>query len=170
VWSCLKILSVTCDNASPNDTMIDELAALIDNFPGSGNGTHCFAHVLNLVARSIVQVFDVPKANVKEAEEELSKLANELELDSNELADEQPEGSTGLDEDGDDDNVEGWVDEQKEMSAAERLSLVKAVRPVRLILVKVCVFGQLESCLNIPDEQTGVCNQKLNNNYLTPVV
>ena len=31
---CCQVLSVTCDNASNNDTMIEELALLIDHFPG----------------------------------------------------------------------------------------------------------------------------------------
>jgi hypothetical protein len=32
-----QILSVTCDNASPNDMMIDALAELVIVFPGATN-------------------------------------------------------------------------------------------------------------------------------------
>ncbi|TDL17969.1 hypothetical protein BD410DRAFT_698447, partial [Rickenella mellea] len=55
------MLSITCDNASPNDTMTTELTDLINSFPGDANRTCCFAHILNLVAKSIIRQFDVPK-------------------------------------------------------------------------------------------------------------
>ena len=35
----MQVLSITCDNASPNDTMIDELALILDDFPGATNRT-----------------------------------------------------------------------------------------------------------------------------------
>ncbi|KAA1479016.1 hypothetical protein DENSPDRAFT_751612, partial [Dentipellis sp. KUC8613] len=56
------MLSVTCDNASANDVMVDELAELIDGFSGQVARTRCFAHVVNLVAKSLLRQFDVPKA------------------------------------------------------------------------------------------------------------
>ncbi|KAF8870859.1 hypothetical protein BD779DRAFT_1399992, partial [Infundibulicybe gibba] len=52
------ILSVTCDNATPNDTMVDGLAELIDAFPGAANRTRCFTHILNLVAKAVLSQFD----------------------------------------------------------------------------------------------------------------
>ncbi|TDL16424.1 hypothetical protein BD410DRAFT_702142, partial [Rickenella mellea] len=55
------ILSITCDNASPNDTMTSKLAEILDTFPGAANRTRCFAHILNLVAKSIIRQFDLPK-------------------------------------------------------------------------------------------------------------
>jgi len=33
----VQILSITCDNASNNDMMIEELANLLDDFPGPAN-------------------------------------------------------------------------------------------------------------------------------------
>ncbi|TDL13591.1 hypothetical protein BD410DRAFT_698087, partial [Rickenella mellea] len=56
------MLSITCDNASPNDKMVSVLADTITAFPGSANRTRCFAHILNLVAKSIIKLFDVPKS------------------------------------------------------------------------------------------------------------
>jgi hypothetical protein len=32
-----QLLSITCDNASPNDVMIDTLADLVVAFPGAAN-------------------------------------------------------------------------------------------------------------------------------------
>ena len=54
-----QVLSVTCDNVAPNDTMIDKLAKLLEEFPGAANRTRCFTHILNLVAKSIMKQFDL---------------------------------------------------------------------------------------------------------------
>ncbi|KAI9429854.1 hypothetical protein H4582DRAFT_1783653, partial [Lactarius indigo] len=53
-----QILSVTADNASNNDTMIDHLGVLLDGFPGSANQTRCFLYILNITAKSIIKQFD----------------------------------------------------------------------------------------------------------------
>lgn len=131
----MEILSVTCDNASPNDTMIDELADCLKSFPGATNRTRCFAPVLNLVAKSIIQQFDVSKAKTEvaldAAERELQELVAETELEEEEMA---------MDDDvdvDDIDDVDGLVDVRMEMSAAERDILAASVRPVKLVLAKV---------------------------------
>ena len=36
--------------------MINELAKILNDFPGASNQTHCFAHILNLVVKSILTV------------------------------------------------------------------------------------------------------------------
>ncbi|KAI9056832.1 hypothetical protein FKP32DRAFT_1557130, partial [Trametes sanguinea] len=53
-----QILSVTCDNASSNDTMTEELADLLTAFDGDYSRTRCFLHILNLVAKSMLRQFD----------------------------------------------------------------------------------------------------------------
>ena len=127
------MLSITCDNATSNDAMIDELSAVLDNFPGATNHTRCFTHILNLVAKSILQQFDVPKVKrhetVNAATEELLKLAGDIEVE---------EWSTAFDsvranseDDSDNDNVEGWIDERDLMSSEELDALDKALQPVR---------------------------------------
>lgn len=58
----LQILSLTCDNASNNDIMINELAKLLPNF-FTVNRTRCFLHIVNLVAKAILKLFDMPSAN-----------------------------------------------------------------------------------------------------------
>jgi hypothetical protein len=40
--------------------MIDELAIQLDDFPRSASQVWCFAHILNLVVKSIMHQFDVP--------------------------------------------------------------------------------------------------------------
>jgi hypothetical protein len=73
--------------------MIDELENQLSDFAGPANRTRCFLHIVNLVARSILRMFEAPKkkksdANVGMAEgttddlvEKLVLLASDLELD-----------------------------------------------------------------------------------------
>jgi len=53
-----QILGITGDNASNNDLMIKYLGDTLDNFPGPANQTWCFAHTVNLIAKSILKPFD----------------------------------------------------------------------------------------------------------------
>ncbi|KAI0349628.1 hypothetical protein OH77DRAFT_1368935, partial [Trametes cingulata] len=53
-----QILSVTCDNASSNDTMTEHLAELLEAFNGGYSRTRCFLHILNLTVMSLIQQFD----------------------------------------------------------------------------------------------------------------
>jgi hypothetical protein len=39
------------DNASNNNTLVDELGELLDGFGGSLTRVRCFAHILNLVVK-----------------------------------------------------------------------------------------------------------------------
>jgi hypothetical protein len=72
-WLWLQILSVTCNNASNNDTMIDELKNLLTEFSGAASWTHCFAHIINLVAKTVIQQFDVPNSTDKTLADEVLK-------------------------------------------------------------------------------------------------
>ena len=120
--------------------MITELADLLDDFPGEANRTRCFTHILNLVAKSIIKQFDVPKARADEvlddAAKELAALAVDLELEERLSREEQLFEGVG-DEDGDDDgDDDGWTDVRDELSDNERDALDKTLQPVRLVLVK----------------------------------
>ena len=50
--------------------MVDELANLIDDFPGPANQTRCFLHILNLVVKSILRQFDLPTSKKSSDDEE----------------------------------------------------------------------------------------------------
>ncbi|KAG1807537.1 hypothetical protein EV424DRAFT_1306685, partial [Suillus variegatus] len=52
------MLSVTCDNASNNNVMVDKLATLVPEFAGEASHTQCFLHTVNLVAKSLIREFD----------------------------------------------------------------------------------------------------------------
>ena len=128
-----QILSITCDNASPNDVMIEALAELVTAFPGAANRTRCFAHTLNLVVKVVLHQFDMPKgkANVipDVAMQALLDLAGDIEMEEGAM-DERVDNE-------EDDGQEGWVDPQDGMSKEEQDDLYLSVRPVRLVLVKV---------------------------------
>jgi len=46
-----QILGFTADNASNNNTLVDELTELLDGFQGPLTRVRCFAHILNLVVK-----------------------------------------------------------------------------------------------------------------------
>ncbi|KAF8219771.1 hypothetical protein L208DRAFT_1337857 [Tricholoma matsutake] len=122
--------------------MIEELTNLLDNFPGPANQTRCFLHILNLVVKSIIQQFDLPKSKKTSDNEdeddptldvamaELLKLAVDIDLE------EQITVSAGDDEVGDDDD-EGRVDEHEEMTEDELKELAASMQPVQLLLTKL---------------------------------
>ena len=105
------MLSVTCDNVSCNNKMVEELAKCVTEFPRQANRTHCFAHIINLVAKSLLKQFDLPKnkaGSVVSAAQDLQEFTEELEMDgaSNTTATEGP----ALE---DADNADGFVDERR---------------------------------------------------------
>jgi hypothetical protein len=118
--------------------MINHLAVLNKNFPGRANRTRCFAHVINLVVKSVLKQFDIPNKQVDrvldDAEKELEILAKDLE-DEEEWAREEIEGEG--DEDETDDDIEGLVDEGETLDEEQRAELRIAVLPVRMMLTKV---------------------------------
>ena len=130
-----QLLSVTCDNAAPNNTMIDELAKLLEEFPGVANRTCCFTHILNLVAKSVMKQFNLPKAKAGEAldaaAQALTNLAGDIE--SEELA----MGGDLIGDEDEDDNNEGLADVRDGMSEEEIVALDATLQRVRLVLVKV---------------------------------
>ena len=142
-----KILSVTCDNASNNDTMITELASLIDDFPGSENQTRCFTHVLNLVVKSIIWQFDLPNTkngqNIKEGVKQLLDLAGDIEVEEEAASRDGEDGVSG-----EDDNVEGWIDERTLMNEEDLEKLEESVEPVRVLLTKVSFLIHNTQLLN----------------------
>jgi hypothetical protein len=109
--------------------MIEELTNLLDDFPGPANQTRCFTHVLNLVVKSVIQQFDSPNSK---NDRQLDDAANEMLSFAGNLEFEREEG-----EDGEDDNVEGWIDERTLMMEEELEKLDESVEPLRLLLTKV---------------------------------
>jgi hypothetical protein len=100
--------------------MIDKLGEMISDFPGRANQTHCFAHVVNLVAKTIIKQFDIPKkkknkSNDKRNDEEqmLEQLAEGIDIE------EIKTRIMSISEEQDNDNDEGWIDEAELLSEEE---------------------------------------------------
>lgn len=119
--------------------MVRALGDLIDEFPGLLNMVRCFAHTVNLGARSVMKQFDAPDSKtdkvLSEAEQALRDLMEGLDMSS--LPD---------DDDGDDDDLE-WIEppesdaemasERTGMSVSEQEELEESLMPTRMVLAKV---------------------------------
>ena len=115
--------------------MITELANLIEEFPGPTNQTRCFAHILNLVVKSIMHQFDLPNSKsdkvLKDGMKELLSFEGDIQFEEDGLSrDGEPENS-------EEDNIEGWIDERTLMDEEELEMLEESVKPVRALLTKV---------------------------------
>jgi hypothetical protein len=133
-----KVLSVTCDNASNNDTMVTELNNLLTTFSAT-NRTRCFAHILNLIAKSLLKQFNVkPKAgdtdDLNNDDASLLALAEDMETKELTAAQEKDDGDGEAEED---DQVDDWVDEVEALTPEEHADLEESIRPVKRTLVKV---------------------------------
>lgn len=138
-----QMLAITVDNASNNNSMVAALATAIPTFPGSPNHVRCFAHIINLVAKTLIRQFDTTK-NTKGASSDedaaavLADLVAGLDGEDTEMPDEEvTEGSEGGEGGEDDDDVDGWIDERTDLTEQEREELRETVLPVKLILAKV---------------------------------
>lgn len=122
--------------------MVDELAYLDTEFQGSGSRARCFLHVVNLVAKSIIRVFDIKKKDVDDALKsgevgvewsELAGLSREVDDAANERV--------GYDDvDADMDNEGGWMDEMELMGQEDRERLLEDLVPLKLALTKVYIY------------------------------
>jgi hypothetical protein len=114
--------------------MVEELEVLVAAFPGEANRTRCFAHIINLVAKSVLQQYEIPKAksgkSMDKSTRGLPALAGDLEFEEELCQDENEEGE-------EDDNIEGLKDECEVLSQTERQALDEEVQPVRQVLMKV---------------------------------
>jgi len=124
-----KILGVTCDNASANDAMLDELESTLAHFEGKGTRACCILHIGNLVAKSLIRQFDVPQH--KERDDMAAEVDEGCKVDEDKAMD-----VIGDDLEKDD-NIDGWIDEAVLMSAQEKANLEQNIRPVRSALAKV---------------------------------
>lgn len=130
---------MSCDNASNNEKMADEMEHLLPAF-SSGNRVRCFTHVLNLIAKALLKQFEMAKKSENEdddfTEEEakLLTLAENLDEEEFTMAEEKMDENGGADEE---DSMDEWVDEVDALTPNERLLLEDEIRPVKMVLVKV---------------------------------
>jgi hypothetical protein len=142
----LQTLGVTADNASNNDKMIEHLAVLLETFPGAPNQTRCFAHILNLVAKTVLRQFEAPKkgkAGKAVDGKELAAVIDEIEGDDDKASESgtiDGDEYDDVDDDVVDDDDDGLPDELEELSEEELSRFKESVKPVRLVLTKVSQF------------------------------
>jgi len=125
--------------------MIEHLATLVDAFPGAANQTRCFAHILNLVAKSVLRQFEAPKGKqgdvIDDAAKQLAAVFDDLaDEDENEEAtndDHDTGGDVDNSDEHEDDDDDGLVDERDGMSEEELASLEDDVKPIQVVLTKV---------------------------------
>jgi hypothetical protein len=144
----LQTLGVTADNASNNDKMIEHLAVLLETFPGAPNQTRCFAHILNLVAKTVLRQFEAPKKGKAGKAVDGKELAAEIEGDDDKASESgtiDGDEYDDVDDDVVDDDDDGLPDEQEEWSEEELSSFKESVKPVQLVLTKVSQFIQKTS-------------------------
>jgi hypothetical protein len=75
-----------------------------------------------------------------EAEQELQQLAEGID-EEEVITQQEHETDEG---DGEEDNVDGWIEQWNELSGTDREDLDASLRPVRMLLVKVSVHLLLD--------------------------
>lgn len=156
-----KILSVTCDNTSNNDTMVSEMEKSLTEF-SEVNRTRCFAHILNLIAKSLLKQFDMKQKmeeDLTDDEHKLLDLTGNIEEEENTTA---MENNTGDEDTADEDDMDGWVNEMDHLTTAEKQDLEESIKPVRVVLVKVKVNNKLT---NLAHHMTPTASQTFFQNY-----
>jgi hypothetical protein len=118
--------------------MLDELAKTLTEF-STVNRTRCFAHILNLVAKSLLKQFDMKKdekleGDLNDDERSLLEMAEDIDAEEHITAQEKDDADAGAD---DEDNEDGWVDVVEALTPKERRNLKNSIRPVKRMLVKV---------------------------------
>ncbi len=99
--------------------MVKKLESELPQYGGNRARCRCFAHIINLIVKSILQLF-----------EKSIKDSRGFEFDS--------------DDDGEDDNVEGWHDESVCLSEWQAEELNTSIQPVKSMLAKISIY----QCLN----------------------
>ena len=114
-----KILSVTCDNASVNDAMMDELEFTLAHFKGQETRVRCILHVGNLVVKCIIKQFDVPCKQGGE-DHELHALVEGLSAEDYKMI-------SMIGADPDDLDIDSWVDEIAHMNVQDQANLEQSI-------------------------------------------
>lgn len=126
-----KILGATADNASSNDTMTEHMGELVAHFGGTASQVRCVLHITNLVAKSLIKPFDVPKRGHQGSPEGDTESEHQW-------AESEDMGEQSIrDNEDNEDNSEGWVNEMELLSTDEQARLDEDVHPLQKVLVKV---------------------------------
>jgi hypothetical protein len=131
------------------DTLCEHLEDHLLAF-SSVNRTRCFSNILNLVAKSLLKLFDVKKKKrhdevdddidrdlqVSDEERELLDLADGVDDEELTMAQEN-DIDDGDEVEEDDEDEDGWVNELEVLTEEERENLKEILRPISKMLIKV---------------------------------
>ena len=137
---------MTCNNASNNDVMIQEMARLLPDY-SDVNWARCFLHVVNLVAKSLLKQFGLPSKSKKSEKNATSLEAKEETL--YEIVNDKGKGVTESprdESDGGKDDLDDSADEQPFLTEEERAGLNESSCPVKLVLAKVRNGMNVKTC------------------------
>jgi hypothetical protein len=151
--------SITADNATNNDKLMDELENLLRayGFRGRARRVRCFAHTLNLAAKATIRQFERKKGNRKKRKdndevpdfEDLPLLESIAEEDSDDELDDdlideiEMPGLVDIEEDAEDGSNEAVQDEEEivnvfaTLTNEEKERWKTEVMPIRSALSKV---------------------------------
>lgn len=140
---------MTCDNASNNDRMLEVMGINLLDFHSDLQRVRCFAHVVNLVAKSLIKQFDTTGKgrNAEDSEEvdkdiaALAEMAEGLAEEDAEAVRLRREAETELDpEEVELEDAELELEaEAVSLTEAEQEEFDKVLRPVQKVFVKVRV-------------------------------
>ncbi len=126
--------------------MISELVNILTNSPGQANHTCCFTHIINLIAKSLMKLFEVKKKNqydvLTNAENNLQQLADNIDMEDLETQIRAYQGY-GVGTEGVDDD-EDILDEISKMNKFETARFWDEILPIHLTLVKVRNIDHLQ--------------------------
>ena len=145
------MLRVTCDNASANEHMVENLAKLVLEFPRGANRAQCLAHIVNLVVKLILRQFDMSKkkgrktyqikAQIPKKEGCIEKDEPKMtEGDVDELVrplDKEEMYKRGNEDDEESEKVKRDVKQLEMMLEGEIKEVLKLAKPVCQVLYKV---------------------------------
>ena len=113
--------------------MIEHLAVLIETFPGAANQTRCFAHILNLVAKTVLHQFEGPKKG--KANDSTAIVIDEIDGDDHDQVLDGGSNKGGdecndVDDDTVDDDEDGLHNELEDLTEEELTSIKESVTPI----------------------------------------
>jgi hypothetical protein len=111
--------------------MVTELDDQLSSF-SEVNRIHCFLHIVNLIAKSLLKQFDVTKDQGDAGDQDLEKLLAELAKDF-----EHEESVTQELDNADDEEFDDLEDLPDVLTADKRADVVADIRKVTLVLAKV---------------------------------
>jgi hypothetical protein len=96
------------------------------DFHGAPNHVHCFMHILNLVVKSIMHQFDVPRKRSdiidKSTHNDIEVKELKTKTENEDYQEETEEAYS--------DNDKGWIDEQDNMAEKDLDDLDNSVQPI----------------------------------------